>query len=125
MNQREIKFRAYFPKDKEWWYGCFHPEIEKRNEMSFAVFFNKVEKYILINLGEFTGLKDKNDKEIYEGDIVSFRDNLNPVGLIEGYVIFEDGSSLIQTDVTSHYRWIDYEDLKVIGNIYENPKLLK
>jgi uncharacterized phage protein (TIGR01671 family) len=67
----------------------------------------------------FTGLKDKNGKEIYEGDTVKGKltiedDNYD----FEGCVIFEDGAYICeQADF-----YLNTYELEVIGNIYENPE---
>ena len=74
-----------------------------------------------------TGLHDKNGKEIYEGDILSFASNYArskngkylPLGRI---VEFIDGSFCIDHLPISGGNFLAYE---VIGNIYENPKLLE
>ena len=68
-------------------------------------------------LMQYTGLKDKNGKEIYEGDIVNWTtEDVNDV------VRFKDGTFMIG-DVCSFN--VSVSNLEVIGNIYENPDLLK
>jgi uncharacterized phage protein (TIGR01671 family) len=86
-------------------------------------------------LREFTGLTDKNSKEIYEGDIVYFNDFAydrtgGHVGdnILYGKVHYDSGMYLIRTN-KGHYTLceslLNDEELEVIGNIYENPELLK
>lgn len=74
-------------------------------------------------LMQYTGLKDKNGKEIYEGDIVEVIDKYAK-RVFTGEVSFIDASFVIKNDYSTNYRWMDY-DVKVIGNIYENPELME
>ena len=72
------------------------------------------------HLMQFTGLKDKNGKEIYEGDIVCADRHSAPnfqVIFHEGAFRLRDHINRIMNQVTSGF--------EVIGNIYENPSLLK
>ena len=82
-----------------------------------------------------TGLKDKYDKLIYEGDIVSvkvevqdfFGDDEYYSEIYKGKIIFEKGEIAVDVkDTTRHPISLYYhaKDCKVIGNIYENPELL-
>lgn len=73
-------------------------------------------------LMQYTGLKDKNMKEIYEGDIISL-DGGEPFP-----IIFEDAAFKIDLFTNQCPQHIGQERAKrfiVIGNIYENPELLK
>ena len=80
---------------------------------------------------QFTGLLDKNGKEIYEGDILEYPSfyetpemSGNPPE--QATVIFENGLFNLAGSESLHYEMEAYDgDMCVVGNIHENPELLE
>ena len=122
---REIKFRAWHKEEKIMGevlgIDILHKEIFFSNGDVDCCGFADL-KYI--ELMQYTGLKDKNNKEIYEGDILLDRNNKKPYK-----VIFKNGSfrAEFEGDFEEHsFDLIDVvaQGCEVVGNIYENPELL-
>ncbi len=109
---REIKFRAFSVLDNKMIYESDIEEWSDDNIMSYK------------NLMQYTGLKDKNGKEIYEGDILKETwSNSNGEHERVSKVIYE--APLFRIDAEElWYNKTDMERAEVIGNICETPELL-
>lgn len=105
---REIKFRAWGPNTEHMW------SWEELQPCDVYVLFGCGEKIVM----QYTGLKDKNGKEIYEGDIVQEAGTVAPVSWDSARARF-----VYRTDTLTAglYGLM----CTVIGNIYENPELLE
>jgi uncharacterized phage protein (TIGR01671 family) len=113
---REIKFRAWFEKFKEMYTVKM---IDLQKEIAYFDKYN-YRSFYDIDLMEYTGLKDMREKEIYEGDIL-----FESFGEKYFKVVFEDGSFTVETEEYS-LSLSEYAHIcEVVGNIYENPELIK
>lgn len=125
---REIKFRAWSKVEEEMVYGIDLTTQDGTAHPINGNWDNIMSLDERVELMQYTGLKDKNGVEIYEGDIVQWYDsepNIDWYGNVQGQVIWQDGAFFVPAkgDFSS---WLhDLGELKVIGSIYENPELLK
>ena len=128
---REIKFRAWDEENKTWRYGHFFETVEGIRRC-YNIAENREIKYYVNNssLGQFTGLHDKNGKEIYEGDIVKYEaDKESGIAIIEywpGSFIFNwiKQTTPSPSIIDSAFYFGCHSELEVIGNIHENPELI-
>ena len=119
---REFKFRAY---NKE---SFTYFDLDLLNDKSRAFYINEIEDNQVM---QYTGRKDNNNVEIYEGDIckIKYSKDSQKNSLCEesvGLVEYFDSSFWLNNKKDKFSVIIDIsEELEVIGNIYENPELLK
>ena len=121
---REIKFRAWDKYKNKMFDECVGDRKDKK-AVSLNSFFRVAESEGLI-LMQYTGLKDKEGKEIYEGDILQTPMRIRGKIKIEtNVVVWECGAFYLGVDL--EYLLSDYSEdmVEVIGNIYKNPELFK
>lgn len=119
---REIKFRAWNNANNEWLNKedaeCLTIYLDGRYEIDMG--WVKVFPDLIIE--QYTGLKDKNGKEIYEGDILQIDDHI----LGDFVVVWHNFGWKIKRSVGYESLSVHKsEDCTVIGNIHENPELLE
>lgn len=117
---RNLKFRAWSKREE-----VMRDVIAINFHTCRIAYWGEYVEYIHIDFSDvillqYTGLKDKNGKEIYEGDIIEF----NWLGINKCEIIFDNGSFCPKG---WSYKTLAYPktDIKIIGNIYENPDLLE
>ena len=76
-------------------------------------------------LMQSTGLKDKNDKEIFEGDIVKMSKDVYSEPTYYEVVRHYGGAYRLESKQHGCELWLRHTDCKVVGNIYENKELLE
>ena len=121
---REIKFRVW---DKE---------LKQMAYATTELFDNALSFWVMMHLDDdepewmqYTGLKDKNGKEIYEGDIVKYNYNNQVYQDVYAKVEYSIAGFRLNADYISrhlsrHIGIANTDYYEVAGNIYENPELL-
>ena len=110
---REIKFRIRLKSNYKEEYCTLYNSVFDQN-IGIAFYPIHKEEWDILSVDEYTGLKDKNGKEIYEGDILKYYDLLFPV-VFEYGCFYGDGES-----DNLEFDSCDYDKVEVIGNIHEN-----
>ena len=135
---RDIKFRGFTINEEKygngkdgWIYGNLllldnkKAQIQDINDDNFFKFID------IKSLGQYTGSKDKNGKEIYEGDIIFIKGEtklLDIKGKVEysnilaQFIITNTGNIVNEAESLGDY---EEEDIEKIGNVYDNPELLE
>lgn len=123
--QREIKFRAKREGFDNWLY--FDMSHHLSDDSGFPPDFLKYQLDVK-TVGQFTGLHDKNENEIYEGDV--FKSKKNSVGniVVNPKLVYEDLRWVLESK-DKCFEYLDYyeaeTELEIIGNRHDNPELLK
>lgn len=140
---RKVLFRGKRINSGQWVYGYYvkakmhwhkhgiHEDFIVCNAIQNGGYFNFMGRYAVDpkTIGQYTGLTDKNGKKIFEGDIIDTPDRLCKVYWFEKNAQFD--LSFIRN---AHNKRIinfkgiamrDLSDYEIIGNIYDNPELLR
>lgn len=140
---REIKFKAWAKESKIFLNDDFNLIFDTQGLVAINSESGISVNLDFIELSQFTGLLDKNGKEIYEGDIVRLHRFIQVLGENMGVM---EGEEEIDCEVTFSYWGVGFKSIKIpsdfmlysdyeanndieeqveiIGNIYENPELL-
>lgn len=145
---REILFRGQWTINHQWKEGLLLiDDLENPNPYIVS---NKAQYRVAHKtVGQYTGLTDKNGKKIFEGDIIRMHGNNNDLAVVEFgefACVSIEPTEKVDTVIGWHYKplatdalsklepfcwefqinemWIKENDIRVIGNIYDNPELL-
>ena len=136
--KREIKFRGKRLDNGEWVYGDLlqiaggrviygsrtdSDDIDASSSVAVMMRMDEVSLVDPATIGQFTGLRDANGKEIYEGDIIQMSCHKHDLGIVK----WRNECSAFTIQEKGKLRWwyMMGGKNKVVGNIYDNSELLK
>ena len=129
---RTFKFRVWDKPTKTWWKTLcgllFYPRVIGNAKDATGIgdlmgLEKQSDKFVAVT--QFTGLLDKNGREIYEGDIVSeFVEDKEGDYIKKSVVEFVNGGFLIDATDCGTLLSLYHNHIEVIGNIFENPEFL-
>lgn len=116
----EIKFRGKREDNGEWVYGSFLYFIKGVKNIGW-MYVNDIKVSVIAeSVGQYTGYKDRNDKETYKGDIV-IETETKKIGEVY-WASMGLGEWEVKNNWTNSLMW---NELEIIGNIHDNPELLE
>lgn len=127
---RTIKFRGKSCSNGDWFYGNLY-DYDKDGRTHICGLERGCLNIDPNTIGQFTGLLDKNGKEIYEGDIVKTKGNWGGVVTwnSRGYYYIKDkyyyDNEEPDLSPLGSLHCYERKQLEIIGNIHDNPELLK
>lgn len=118
---REILFRGKRLKDSKWVEGMLTNDVKGHCRIQFSP-MNFSAVVIPETVGQFTGLTDKNGTNIFEGDFVKWIDS---DGNERIDVVRYHNGGFVLCNIEHHIGNYIHNNLEVVGNIHDNPELLK
>ena len=130
---REIKFRGKRVDNGEWVYGdLIHNAFDGYRIFPVGIKTdgNYPVEVVPETVGQFTGLHDKNGKEIYEGDKCKIKFDISKVedyiynSLTEKEIKSGEREFIVESPLFNNQPELNCDDIEVIGNIHENPEII-